>query len=682
LISLVVKRLRAIYIGCSNSSQQGEEMRNVSAMAVVQRWWLLGLLGGALAACGGGGPGPALAPATGLAAKVAVGGTTYSVVKLGAGDITQIPVINSSNQVAFSVNGAGGARASFFDGATVRDLGTLGGPEAHVTALNAAGQVAGYSTGPSGIYHAIRWSQSAGMVDLGNLPGTEQSEAFGINTQGQVAGFAAGALQPPQAFVWSEAAGMRDIGTLASGSAVAQAINDNGFAVGYSNAADGNTHAFAWSAAAGMADLGTLGGIDSYATLINNAGQVAGHSAINNASGFYYHGFVWDQAYGMVDIGTLSGLGSAVLAMNASGQVAGVSDKDEQFQHAIWWSRAGGIVDLGTLGGAGSRALGINRNGAVVGWSSTPAGQDILHAFLWTKAQGMIDLNTRLRNAPAGLVVTEGLAISDSGAIVAGSNAGLVLLTPGAGGSGAPVVGPITAGGPVLAGARTAFAAGFTDPNRADIHTASWLWGDTCTRTAGTVKESGGVGTARADHVFCNAGVYPVALTVADNTGLSATVTRDVVGVPAAGAAVAGGGWFLSPPGAYRKQRLHSGHASFSFVSAGATPAAGSMTLKFHVADLDFRSAGYDTLSLSGTAAHYQGSGTLNGKDNYKFLLTAVDGSTSKALRKSRLRLKVWHVDARSKTDVVDYDNQTAAHALAAGGDGSVIGGGGILMRR
>jgi probable HAF family extracellular repeat protein len=659
-------------------------MRSVSAITVVQkrwRWWLLGLCGSALLACGGSGSDPAPSNATVLAATMKVGETTtYTVIKLGAGEITQIPVINAGNQVAYSLFGPAGSAASFFDGATVRDLGTLGGPEAYVRALNDAGQVTGYSFTADGLQRAFRWAAPSGMVNLGTLPGTEASIGMGINNLGQVVGDAEAALEPPRAFLWSDAAGMINLGTL-GGAAVASVINDSTIVAGYSDTPDGSTHAFRWSAAGGMGDLGTLGNIDSYANLINNAGQIGGYSAISDANGFNYHGFVWDQSSGMVDIGTLSGLGSAALAMNASGQVAGVSDIDAVYQHAIFWSREGGIVDLGTLGGTASRALGINRDGAVVGASNTPAGDLEFRAFLWTRAQGMIDLSTRLRNAPPGLVVTGGVAISDSGAIVAESNAGLVLLVPGAGGTDAPVVGPIAAAGPVVAGTRATFSADFTDRNRTDTHTAAWFWGDDCTRTPGTVIESDGAGTASGDHLFCNAGVYPVALTVTDNTGLSATVSRDVVVLAASGAAVGGGGWFMSPQGAYRKQRLHAGRASFSFVSAVTSQGAGPMTLKFHVADMVFRSTGYESLSVAGSRVQYQGSGTINGKGDYKFLLTAVDGSTSKAVRNSRLRLKVWHVDARSKADIIDYDNQGAARNFAAAGEGSVIGGA-IMIRR
>lgn len=659
-------------------------MSSVTAMTVVQkrwRWCLLVLCGSGLLACGGSGSGPAATRTPALAAAMTIGATSYTVVKLGVGDISQIPVINASNQVAYSLFGPAGSGAWFFDGAMVRDLGTLGGPEAYVAALNDAGQVAGHSSNASGLDHAFRWSATTGMVDLGTLPGTEASFGMGINRQGQVVGNAEAALEPPRAFLWSDPAGMMDLGTL-GGTAVANVINDSAIVAGYSATADGSSHGFRWSAAGGMIDLGTLGNIDSYAYLINNAGQIAGYSAVSDANGLNFHGFVWDQATGMVDIGTLSGLGSAALAMNASGQVAGVSDKDSVYQHAVFWSRAGGIVDLGTLNGTASRALGINRDGMVVGWSNTPSGQFDYHAFLWTQAQGMIDLNTRLGNAPPGLVVTEGLAIADSGAIVANSNAGLVLLIPGASGTDAPVVGPITAGGPVVAGARVTFSADFTDRNRTDTHTAQWSWGDTCTHTAGTVIEHDGTGTARGDHIFCSAGVYPVALTVTDNTGLSGMAARDVVVVAPTGAAVGGGGWFFSAQGAYRKQRIHAGRASFSFVSTVANQGAGPMTLKFHVADMDFRSAGYESQSVGGNRVQYQGSGTLNGKGNYKFLLAAVDGSTSKAVRDSRLRLKVWHVDARSKGEVIDYDNQAVTRAVRSAGEGSVLGGGSILIRR
>ena len=57
----------------------------------------------------------------------------------------------------------------------------------------------------------------------------------------------------------------------------------------------------------------------------------------------------------------------------------------------------------------------------------------------------MVDLNQRLRHAPAGLVVDFAVAISESGAIVATSNAGLVLLRPDCGCSAMHRADPVSA---------------------------------------------------------------------------------------------------------------------------------------------------------------------------------------------------------------------------------------------
>jgi probable HAF family extracellular repeat protein len=85
----------------------------------------------------------------------------------------------------------------------------------------------------------------------------------------------------------------------------------------------------------------------------------------------------------------------------------------------------------------------------VVGSSNTANGAQ--RAFVWSAPEGrMLDLNTRLRAAPAGLVLDNAVAISERGAIVAYSNRGLVLLEPAAAREerrayGAPVMGLATA---------------------------------------------------------------------------------------------------------------------------------------------------------------------------------------------------------------------------------------------
>jgi probable HAF family extracellular repeat protein len=73
-------------------------------------------------------------------------------------------------------------------------------------------------------------------------------------------------------------------------------------------------------------------------------------------------------------------------------------------------------------------ARGINQHEQIVGSYSLDSGET--RAFIWTASHGMRDLTELVRDKPAGLTLSDALAISDAGAIVAQGNAGLVLLRP------------------------------------------------------------------------------------------------------------------------------------------------------------------------------------------------------------------------------------------------------------
>jgi probable HAF family extracellular repeat protein len=87
---------------------------------------------------------------------------------------------------------------------TVTDLGTLGGSQSFGYAINADGQVTGYSTTTAGATHAFLYSNGS-MTDLNTLGGP-RSKGVDINAAGQVTGFSnttSGPTGPTHAFVYS-----------------------------------------------------------------------------------------------------------------------------------------------------------------------------------------------------------------------------------------------------------------------------------------------------------------------------------------------------------------------------------------------------------------------------------------------------------------------------------------------
>ncbi|CAG2154711.1 hypothetical protein LMG26411_04695 [Cupriavidus numazuensis] len=128
----------------------------------------------------------------------------------------------------------------------------------------------------------------------------------------------------------------------------------------------------------------------------------------------------------MRDIGTLGGKHSFATAIK-NGKVIGSALNGAGQVRAFIWTQAGQISDLGTLGGKSATPVAINLNGDVVG--TAQAANGAWKAVLWSSG-AVVDLNTKLQNAPAGLVLTAALAVSDNGTVVAVSNQGLVMLRP------------------------------------------------------------------------------------------------------------------------------------------------------------------------------------------------------------------------------------------------------------
>jgi probable HAF family extracellular repeat protein len=340
----------------------------------------------------------------------------------------------------------------------IRNLGTIGANTKVGVgmAINASGQVAGWSWSATNVEHAFRWNgtlASGGtMVDLGTLGGTN-SRGTAINASGQVAGFS---KMPGSVFQYNHAfrytgtpgsGGVRhDLGTLGGDESLGYGINASGQVVGESYTfQSANSHAFVYTGTPGaggsMKDLGTLGGSKSSAWGINDSGQITGTSSLFNDNGarpFLYTG-VPGAGGVMRNLGTLGGTNGHGYAINNAGQVAGYSLTSGNAEtHAFRYvgvPGSGGVMqDLGTLpGGTASRGLAINRFGDVAGYSTT-VGATVSHATLYVGTPGaggrLIDLEAWLDAtdpAAGGLWRLDyAYGISDTGLIVgqAGYNDG------------------------------------------------------------------------------------------------------------------------------------------------------------------------------------------------------------------------------------------------------------------
>jgi probable HAF family extracellular repeat protein len=271
-------------------------------------------------------------------------------------------------------------------------------------AVNARGQVVGFSYTESGHIHAFVWDNGV-MRDLGTLDqGTVSdslSNALAINDQGQIAGYSTVSTGFFHAFLFDKGV-MKDLGTLGGDASVASAVNESGQVVGWSLTAAGVMHPFLWDRGV-MIDLASSGNAsnEGEAIGINNRGQVIGQLG--------GQGFVWNRGVltkisgapaainerGQVVGGTQSGsafswlngvltdLGPGyAVDVNAAGQVVGVSNSGVTSRAVIWDN--GRVIEVPGLAGPGSFAqpTNINDRGQVTGWSNPP-GPSCSHAFLF-----------------------------------------------------------------------------------------------------------------------------------------------------------------------------------------------------------------------------------------------------------------------------------------------------------
>jgi probable HAF family extracellular repeat protein len=312
----------------------------------------------------------------------------YTVQDLDLGQIggagsTASAINDSGIVVGWMVNNVRDTRAARTGAGGIFEL--LPGLESvssDAEAINAFGDITGafqVSAYPNWSYHAMRYTRTGGLEDLGTLLGGPSSFGTGINGGGQVAGWSYVSLTPfvIRGFLSKPGQPLQDLGTFTGGtsaSSVASGINDAGQIAGHSETSFGRWHAFRYTPGSGLLDLGTYLYDNSFASAINATGQVVGR--VSSPTG--EHAFRYTEGVGIQDVHAL-GTTSGAVGLNDHGDVVGYFYSSSQPVRAFLYTDADGMVDLNTRidpasGWVLNAAYGINAAGEIVG-VGTPTGQ-------------------------------------------------------------------------------------------------------------------------------------------------------------------------------------------------------------------------------------------------------------------------------------------------------------------
>ena len=177
-------------------------------------------------------------------------------------------------------------QAFLWQNGQMRNLGTLGGPDAAASIVNNRGQVAGVSytndipNASTGFptLDPFLW-ENGRMIDLGTLGGTSGAP-IALNNHGQVLGISnLAGDQSADIFLW-DSGKLTDLTAQSSGGTLwlATGINDAGQIVGGASFPGRDFDAAVWQNGV-LTDLGTLeGDCYSFADAINSRGQIVGSS--------------------------------------------------------------------------------------------------------------------------------------------------------------------------------------------------------------------------------------------------------------------------------------------------------------------------------------------------------------------------------------------------------------------
>ncbi|MGB7924786.1 MAG: FG-GAP-like repeat-containing protein [Pyrinomonadaceae bacterium] len=248
----------------------------------------------------------------------------YGVTDLGTlgGTESMAYGINESGQiVGYAFNSSQKRRAFLYSNGQMRDLGTLGGPQSTAFSINETGQVAGVSEINGFDESRAFWYDGTTMRNLGTSQGGtgagSYSAAYNINNSNQIVGQTADDTSRI-AFLYQNGQ-MTLVGTPFAFDS-ADDINDAGKIVGSEYVGNGITKSYILNGSQ-VTYIEPLGGRASYAHAVNSSDQVVGEAefSVNNV---FKHAFLYSNGQ-LRDLNAFNAPQSFAYDINDAGQIVG-----------------------------------------------------------------------------------------------------------------------------------------------------------------------------------------------------------------------------------------------------------------------------------------------------------------------------------------------------------------------
>lgn len=307
------------------------------------------------------------------------------------------------------------------------------------TNVSADGKVVVGGVGFDTTVEAFYWTEAAGTVLLGDLPGGNvNSGALDLSGNGSVVvgqGLTGPFFGSPtsgfEGFWWTESGGMLPMGDLPTGSfnSTAYSVSTDGqVAVGRSSTSNGY-RAFRWSPGGSMQNLGNVSGDFSQSSEAFHTSDDGNVIVGRVSDGAMNHAFRWTPDLGMhylVDGAELDNFSEAFAVSGDGKVVIGRTTGSTPGMQMFRWTEAAGLERLGVLDAGEAIAENANHDGSViVGIVGGLPGSST--AFIWDEVHGHRDLRDvlisdgGLASKLEGWTLREANGISSDGRVITGT---------------------------------------------------------------------------------------------------------------------------------------------------------------------------------------------------------------------------------------------------------------------